>query len=221
MSHTLKSLCFLAFMLSQHSTATADMILSIREVGNDLSFNLQGSIDTSALPRGPGFASYNGSSGGAYGHGGFSDGASTALSTTQSIGDVYSFNDDQGLTRVGSWPTYSVPAHSVLLSQSIWYGFTDATRLLSSSITDWVIVPDGYVSGDYLDISFVEPNRSFRSLFLTPGNLWGVSFDNGAGGVQSMLFHAVPVPEPSSALLLTLGSVFLGSVRFRSLPALC
>lgn len=198
---------FLFFMLLQLPSANADMILTIREVGDDLEFNLRGSIDTSVFSS-VGFASSQASGfarsemTNVYGSdGAMGTGTHTQLNSPTSNGYTYWLPDDMAMMPLGSFPIYSRVTR-LRRASPFWFGYSDLAQSLGppNTIVDRVVLPAGYESGSTVNLSFLEPNKDFSSLKIIPGDFWGVSFTDGKGGTQSVLFHALP--EPASLIIL-------------------
>ena len=179
-------------LLMAPAAASADMLLTISELGNDVLFELTGSIDTSVFALGPGNASGAGASFFSY----FDSGVSTT-GTVESArirsgsvpGDNYFFADDVSLTPFGVIPG----SGAVTLSGDplFWYGFNDHTPTpgITGNFEDVVILPDGYVSGTTINLSYIEPNTTLADLGLVNGDFWGVDFTDGMGGTQSAGFQ--------------------------------
>jgi hypothetical protein len=69
---------------------------------------------------------------------------------------------------------------------------------------DDIYLPDGYISGSQISGSSIFPDTSLAELGLTPGVTGFVAtLNNGSGDTVSLSV----IPEPSSALLLGLGSL--------------
>lgn len=200
------TLSFLITLIAIVSTASADMQLTISEVGNDVVFKLQGSIDTSVFP-----ISGTASGGSLFL---FSPTGTSTSGTSESglisssmAGQNYLAPNDIFFTPVGTVPS---PTTITTLSNDplFWYGFTDHTPSAGvvGAFDDNIQLPAGYVSGQTITLCSTEPATNLAALGLTQGDFWGVEFEDGTGGTQSLTFEVVP--EPSSLVLL-LGCVVL------------
>jgi hypothetical protein len=206
-------LLLLSGLLMTPLLAVADMTLSIRPVGDDLQFRLQGSINTSVFAAGPG--EIGGRPGSSFTHGAYTvsgtgglsgSGVRSTISSSSRQVDLYYFSGDDGLSPFGSIPL-RVGSQSFTLSPPFWFGYSDGTQFSGppNSIRDSIYLPDEYVSGSFIDLLFRQPNRDLSRYYLEQGDYWGVRFSNGAGGQQAITFQVIP--EPGASTLLTLAAL--------------
>jgi hypothetical protein len=212
-------LLLLSGLLMTPLLAVADMTLTIRPIGDDLQFRLFGSINTSVFASGP--LNTGGSPGNSFTHGAFTVSGTGGLSgssidsrissSTRQV-DLYYFADDSSLSPFGSIPL-RVGSQGFTLSPPFRFGYSDGTQFSGppNSIRDSVYLPDEYVSGSFIDLLFLQPNRDLSRYYLEQGDYWGVRFSNGAGGQQAIIFQVIP--EPGAATLLTLATLVAMSRR--------
>ena len=214
-----RALClFFAATLFAAMPAQANLNLEISEVGNDLVFQLQGSLDTSVFAIGPSNASTGGFGLFSYFNNGISPTGTvvgTSITDGSVFGDNYLFADDMAFTPIGNFPgngAFPSNAFFGLTSNPLfWFSFTDHTPSpgVAGSFDDTITLPNGYVSGTTITLSHTEPNATFADLNLVPGEFWGVSFTDGMGGTQSVSFSTVPEPGPGLLALLALPLLFV------------
>jgi len=201
----------------------ADMTLYFQEVGTDVALQLRGSIDTSVFAGFPSNATSTGT--GFFTHSAYTSvtgGGSTGTGKRTTVisgvvaGDGFRFFNDAAMTSIGSPPPLKPGSHSINPAPPFWFGFLDVTQTSGSpgTIIDDVYLPDGYSSNELISFDCIAFNTSFAALGFARGDRWGVSFVNGTGGTQQIIFQAVP--EPSTISLLCIGVIGLfGSRRQR------
>jgi hypothetical protein len=193
------------------------MTLVFREVGDDVSLHLEGSIDTSIFTGFPGSATFNGTGGSftqselriATSGGSQGVGRETSVKSSALQGDLFQFLNDAAMTTVGTPPP---PRFSFGLSPAppFWFGFSNATQTSGTpgGIRDAVYLPDDYASNEFISLDYLARNESFATLGLARNDRWGVSFANGAGGAQAMIFHAAPEPSTIGLAVLAGAALF-------------
>ena len=181
------------------SHANASMILTISPLGSDLSFELVGAVDTSVFDR---QFTINPNPMPRYLHNpNTSSTSSTSMATTATValwsnvdGSGFRFSDDAAFTPFGVFPTFGTQLLDA--TPGFQFGFRDETVVVGqpTDFPDLITLPDGYVSGEQVNLSFIEPNMDLGAIGLVPGDFFGVSFVDGMSQAQFVAVRAVPEP---------------------------
>jgi hypothetical protein len=141
-------------------------------------------------------------------------GSATSVISGAVHGNLFLFANDAAMTRVGTFPPPRPGLNPLSPAPPFWFGFLDATLLSGTpgAIRDSIYLPVDYASNTKIRFDYMARNESFETLGLTLGDRWGVSFPGGAGGSQSLIFHAVP--EPSTLGLALLAGLVMAHRRF-------
>jgi hypothetical protein len=181
------------------------MTLYFREVGRDVTMRLRGSIDTSVFAESPGNASLSGGAG-SFSHSGYftatsgsaeGTGNQTTVISAAVQGIAFRFLNDAALMSVGTYPPLQLSSKVLTNAPPFWFGFLDITQTTGTpgALRDGVYLPFGYASNEFISLDYTARNQSFANLGFARGDRWGVSFTNGSGGTQEIIFHAAPEPS--------------------------